>query len=347
MTQDPLKPLVVEVEGLARTVLADPRVQGGDLRRVLGFIADVAKVVDTSFQDVLAVLIELKYLTEDDLHSGRLVDIRKQLDQVTARSRYRDAWEICSQLHHLSEQYDQQIDPIVVNLQHQGEWSHIFGLINEYEGAIINRVGQTVWELADMLSKATPASIADINRLADDRSKGLQESLGQLRALSAEIMGLSGHAGFLELTADRRALVQSANLFFGEGAITMGDTFDFSGATISGSNVNIKSTLTNVTQTVGQIPAADDTAKQELAKLIEQLNQALQQAPSGKEEEAEAVADYAKDLVEQAAAPQPNRTKITITGEGLKMAAQNLAAVIPTVVTIAAQIVGAVLRLAK
>jgi hypothetical protein len=347
MTQDPLQPLVVEVEGLTRTVLADPRVQGGDLRRALAFIADVAQVVDTSFQDVLAVLIELKYLTKDDLNSGRLLDIRKQLDQVTARSRYRDAWEICSQLHHLSEQFDQQIAPIVGNLQHQGEWSDIFGLINEYEGAIINRVGQTVSELGEMLIDATPASIPDINQLAAERSRALQESLTQLRDLSAEIMGLSGHTGFLELTADRRALARSANLFFGEGAITVGDTFDFSGATISGSNVNIKSTLTNVTQTVGQIPAADDAAKKELAQLIEQLNQALQQAPAGKEQEAEAVADYAKDLVEQAAVPQPNRTKIRITGEGLKMAAQNLAAVMPTVVTIATQIVGSVLKLGQ
>jgi ElaB/YqjD/DUF883 family membrane-anchored ribosome-binding protein len=204
-----------------------------------------------------------------------------------------------------------------------------------------------VSELGEMLIDATPASIPDINQLAAERSRALQESLTQLRDLSAEIMGLSGHTGFLELTADRRALARSANLFFGEGAITMGDTFDFSGATISGSNVNIKSTLTNVTQTVGQIPAADDAAKKELAQLIEQLNQALQQAPAGKEQEAEAVADYAKDLVEQAAVPQPNRTKIRITGEGLKMAAQNLAAVMPTVVTIATQIVGSVLKLVQ
>ena len=347
MTQDSLRPLVVDIEGLARTVLADPRVQGGDLRRVLAFIANVAKVVDTSFQDVLAVLIELKYLTEDDLHSGRILHVRKQLDQVTATSTFRDAWQICDQLRYLREQYDEHIGPIVAHLEHPGEWAHIFTLIHEYEGAIVKRVHETVGHLAHLLSNATPSSIAEINQLAADRRTALQDSLGQLRALSDEIMGRSGHAGFLELTADRRALARSAQLFFGEGAITMGDTFDFSGATISGSNVNIKSTLTNVTQAVGKIPGADTAAKEELGHLIEQLNQALQQAPAGKEQEAEAVADYAKDLVEQAAAPQPNRAKIKITGEGLKMAARNLAAVMPTVVAIATQIVGAVLRLAK
>ena len=100
-----------------------------------------------------------------------------------------------------------------------------------------------------------------------------------------------------------------------------------------------------MTQTIGQIPSADQAAKDELQGLIAQLNEALQQAPEGKEEGAEAVADYAEDLVDQAAADKPNKTKIRITGEGLKMAAQNVAGVMPTVIGIATQIVGAVMKL--
>jgi hypothetical protein len=51
-------------------------------------------------------------------------------------------------------------------------------------------------------------------------------------------------------------------------------------------------------------------------------------------------------LVERAKDEKPNPTSIKITGEGLKQAAQNLADVLPTVVTIATQIVLAVSRLA-
>ena len=75
---------------------------GADLRRVLSFLAKVAQVVDQAFQDVYSVLIELKYLSIRDLYTGRATELRKQLDMIQARSRYRDAEEICSRLYHQS-----------------------------------------------------------------------------------------------------------------------------------------------------------------------------------------------------------------------------------------------------
>jgi predicted trehalose synthase len=124
-----------------------------------------------------------------------------------------------------------------------------------------------------------------------------------------------------------------------------GDTFNMSGD-FGGAILNIKSTLTNVRQSVGAIPHGDQDARQELQALIERLNETLQQAPPEKAEQAEAVAQTAQALVEQAQAEQPNRAMLEITGQGLKAAAQNLAAVMPAVLTIATQIVGAVLELA-
>ncbi len=121
----------------------------------------------------------------------------------------------------------------------------------------------------------------------------------------------------------------------------MGDTFNLSG-NFSGSNINIKSTLTNVSQTIGSLPSADDASKQELQRLIQKLNEALQKVPPEKAEDAEAVADYAKDLVEITKDDKPNKTKFRITGEGLKEAAKSIAEVVP----IATQIVMTVAKLA-
>jgi uncharacterized protein (UPF0261 family) len=113
-----------------------------------------------------------------------------------------------------------------------------------------------------------------------------------------------------------------------------------------GANVNIKSRLENVQQTVGALPHADETAKAELQQLISQLNDALQAAPADKTEEAEAVAQMAETLVETANSEKPNKMMVQITGEGLKKAAENMAAVMPTVLGIAMQIVTAVAALA-
>lgn len=126
----------------------------------------------------------------------------------------------------------------------------------------------------------------------------------------------------------------------------MSDTFNMSGD-FRGAILNIKSTLRSVTQTVNTLPGAGESAKAELARLIEQLNEALQKVPSEKAEDAEAVADSAKALIDAANKPKPNKTTLQITADGLKKAADNIAAVAPAVVGIATQIVAAVFKLAR
>jgi hypothetical protein len=81
--------------------------------------------------------------------------------------------------------------------------------------------------------------------------------------------------------------------------------------------------------------------------LIGQLSEALQNVPEGQQEQAQAVAETAKVLVDTAKAEKPNKTMLQISGEGLKQAAQNLAGVMPTVVTIAGRIVLAVSNLTR
>ena len=124
----------------------------------------------------------------------------------------------------------------------------------------------------------------------------------------------------------------------------MADRFNLSGD-FRGSIINIKSTLTDVQQSVGEIHSTDETARKELETLIKQLSEALQKAPAQSQEQAQAVAETAKVLVDTAKAEKPNKTMLQISGEGLKQAAQNLADVMPAVVGIASQIVMTVAKL--
>ena len=124
----------------------------------------------------------------------------------------------------------------------------------------------------------------------------------------------------------------------------MADRFNMSGD-FRGAIINIKSTLTNVQQSVGEIRTADEAARKELETLIGQLNEALQKVPAEDVEQAQAVAETAKMLVDTAKAEKPNKTMLQISGEGLKQAAQNLAGVMPIVASIAGQIVMTVTKL--
>lgn len=133
--------------------------------------------------------------------------------------------------------------------------------------------------------------------------------------------------------------------YYGSVSQHQGDTINMSGD-FRGSNVNVKSTLKKVNQTIGTLPQADDAAKAELRRQIAQLNDALQQVPPEKAEEADAVTQMTEALVETANSDKPNKMMMQITGEGLKKAAANLAEIVPDVVKIAGAIVTGIFALA-
>lgn len=152
------------------------------------------------------------------------------------------------------------------------------------------------------------------------------------------------------ITSGGRVVLREPDYFQPElptqvGGIT-GDTFNMSG-NFQGAIINIKSTLTNVSQTIGELPYVEQSVKDEMQRLVEQLNEALQQAPPNKAEAAEAVAKSAELLVKTATEEKPNKTMIQITSEGLKQAAKNIADVMPTVLTIATQIVSTIAKLVE
>jgi tRNA C32,U32 (ribose-2'-O)-methylase TrmJ len=123
-----------------------------------------------------------------------------------------------------------------------------------------------------------------------------------------------------------------------------GDTFNLSGD-FRGANVTIKSTLTQVSQRIGTLPNTEPSEREELQQLVAQLNEALQQVPPAQAEEAEAVAQSAEALVGAATPDKPNKTMLRITAEGFKQAAQHVADVLPSVVTIATQIASVITKM--
>ena len=112
-----------------------------------------------------------------------------------------------------------------------------------------------------------------------------------------------------------------------------------------GAIVNIRIMLNNLQQNINNIPTEDVDNQWKLVQLIAQLNHALQQVPETRHEQAGAVAQTAKVLVDAAASDKPNKTLLEIKGQGLEQAAQNLADVLPSVVSIVAQIVTIVMKL--
>ena len=123
-----------------------------------------------------------------------------------------------------------------------------------------------------------------------------------------------------------------------------GDTYNFSGE-FNGANVNVRSTLQDVNQTINSLPRANEAEKAELQRQIAQLNRVLQQAPPDKKEEADAVAKMADALIKNADSGSPNKMMLEITGDGLKQAAENLAGIVPDIVKIAGAIVAGILGL--
>jgi hypothetical protein len=115
--------------------------------------------------------------------------------------------------------------------------------------------------------------------------------------------------------------------------------------TLSGPVIlNINSQLGNTLQKIDSLNSASTEDKEALTGLVNQLKEALAKAPAANADDAEKVARRVDAMVEEAAAPKPDREMLQITGESLKKAAKNIAGVMPIVLTIATQIVQHILR---
>jgi hypothetical protein len=111
--------------------------------------------------------------------------------------------------------------------------------------------------------------------------------------------------------------------------------------------VNVDSTLTSVNQSVQANSYISPTAKQELESLLKQLIDSLKDVPAENRDDAEAVAEMAKSLIENATKEKPNKPLVKISADGLKQAAENIAVIVPKVLLIAQAIISFVMTLSQ
>jgi hypothetical protein len=155
-----------------------------------------------------------------------------------------------------------------------------------------------------------------------------------LAAKIAELRRLFGHFDWEQL--DRFSYIEhQGDLIVTNNTITVTNS----------TNVVIQSTLTSAQLVAGTMAAGDDSERQKLQELLQNLRDVLPTAPFDRGEQAEALATQAKGLVEEAAKPQPNKTTLQVFGEGLRRTSEFVKDAVPAVVTIVGQIVSVVGRI--
>jgi hypothetical protein len=270
MPDQPLNALAVELQDFTTAVVTRAHLNAPDLRRVLSFIAKVSHVAEQAFQDVVVVLVEIKYLTPNDVQPERIRELRKQVDLLTAQSRYRDVEEICSRLHHLTDQYH-QFKPLLSSVADTQAWQGMLGLIEEHEGRLIHFVHDTTSQLQQRLEKLDSASLGALNGFAADQLIAVRKGLDQLRDLSNKILGVSGTEGLLELTAEAGGTNAVTSLF-----VHGGDRYEIGQAGAVGPSSHAENMTFNQ---IGNKPGSDIDV-QELAGELTALRSALSKAAS-------------------------------------------------------------------
>lgn len=250
--------------------------------------------------------------------------------------------------------------PLIHNPQHEERTEQIQRLLRRLSERGIG-IGQNSTEQA-LLSVL--AAIDDIS--ADSNA----EYVGEEQIVQRTGIGLKDVRDYMDLLAlqgkttanDSLSSHRSAATTF-RGRITLKDpnfnpdtalpaVHNYSGVqsvnhgsgSISGNIQNINSTLENVAQTVNQSSHLQQDERVELAGLIKQLSTELQQVPAERADEAQALSEATKELVEKADKEKPNLFSMRITGDGLQAAAKNLASAAPNVVTTISKIVTLVLK---
>ncbi len=102
--------------------------------------------------------------------------------------------------------------------------------------------------------------------------------------------------------------------------------------------VNIQSRLDHVTQTVQQLQSWPDVRKEELTKLLAELDTSLKGVADTRPDDAERVASTAELVVAEATKAKPDKGFLSITTDGLKRAAEAVADIAPTVLTVAGKL---------
>jgi len=188
------------------------------------------------------------------------------------------------------------------------------------------------------LQGPSESSLIEDTAIAQQSSLGVQLVRDILSLLESEgkVTISRSHGGESDavLTAKGRLLLADPKYAFSDSSST---TINFSG-NFHGAILNVRSTLSDVTQIIQSAPNLREGDKTDLRELTNQLLEALKSAPPENAEDAEAIAEAAKALMEAATKEKPNKTTVKITAEGLKQAAKNLSVILPEVFRVASDI---------
>jgi len=177
------------------------------------------------------------------------------------------------------------------------------------------------------------ASLERGHVLLDVKDTSEQSELQAKSSLILQAISRLGNSQLVPKTAGD-PVIQFINI----KEVDMGDQISI--GSITGSNVNIKSNLENVRQSIGAAAGVDSSTKAQLDQLMKQLSEALEKVPAEKKEDAEAVADAATDLVGKAIKDKPNKKSVEISANGLLEAAKGIAGVVPIAIEIAKTVGG-------
>lgn len=238
MNIDSLREVATELSAVIEAASTDTQLEAQDVRRVLRFVARVAHVVEQALQDVYGLAIEVKHVKPGD---RREIDrLRRELDLIRSRSEYSKAEEICSRLRHLREQFEHDVALLLRCSRGDARWQQVFWLLEEREGRIIRLVEDCTRTMGEQLGVLSNAGLLNRSQArtetantADEAAHAIQGSLKELREIRDRIFGLSGQAGFLELTeTDAGGLRTQAHQL--NVQVTMGDIYktDITGSTV-------------------------------------------------------------------------------------------------------------------
>jgi len=197
-----LSGIVDDLEGVAlEAVQNQPPVVSA---RILAFLTKVAHVVDQAYRDVLALLIDVKYVGDDALSAGEIRDFQRRAEQILEISHYRDAEEICSRLRTLKDVYENELQAMV-GPGDSGQWAGLFNLINDRESRIVMMIREELWRLSQTLDTVKgPADLEALREIAGEAARQIKRDLSDLTTFTNRILGLSGRAGLVEMLRDGR-----------------------------------------------------------------------------------------------------------------------------------------------
>lgn len=315
-----------QVAAGARAIVRS-RLAAPDVRRILRFFSKVALVLDQAVEDVLALAIDLSYIRDADLTPQRVDGFRRELDMVTARSHYRDMEEICSRLGMLREQYDQQLRPLLRDVD-TAEWGSLFSLIDEREGYVVYLARSAVEELKSLLGQGAPA--AAINAEARRVAESMRKSLADLRTTTNAIFGLSGSAGLMELTSTDRGVADAPIM----------EIYDMSNSkNISfGNNATVHGPVVNADSIDGSFNSSKDPALDAaLDELARQAQELCRRLPA---DERAVVERRLNTLRDESKAKNPDPSMLQVSAKGLVEAAKTVAELAGPVKSAVAAVLG-------